>query len=162
MKDLLIIEFKKSDVLQMDFSPYQERLENLIADKEQSFQFMHRVMFMVGGFDLDPRGLSSIPEVVTYFQKLDEHWPYYLFFCLPLEEAFAWWMGCTAFPVVGREDGTANYLEVNPERYRKAMERFFTYANGLAEYHNFPMDEYFERQKEMVDAINKWCLGRVV
>ena len=145
----------------MDHSPYQEKLDWLVCDPQRAFQYMHRVMFLVDGYDLDPRGLSVIPEVKQYFEVLHKRWPYYLYFSVPIVEAFSWWMGCIYFPVVGREDGNANFMEVTPALYRVAMEDFFSHANGLAEKYDFPMDDYFNRQKEMVDAINEWCVSGI-
>lgn len=160
--ELMVFEFKRSHIQAMDFNPYMDKLEDLVSSPEKSFQYMHQVLFVVEGYDLDPRGLSTISEVKRFFVELHKRWPYFLFFCIPDVEAFSWWMGCHFFPVVSQEEGTATFMEVTPKLYKDAMKNFFVHANGLAEKFNYPMDSYFNRQKEMVDAINVWCIGKAI
>lgn len=160
--EFITFQFEKDDIKNLNLTPYLDTLERLVTSKESAFRFMHRVMFMVHGYDLDPRGLSVIPEVRTFFKELHTIWPYFLYFCIPIQDNFAWWMSVLFFPVVGREDGIANFMEVTPKTYTIALEDFFVHANGLAEMYDFPKDEYLSRQSEMVDAINVWCLGTKV
>lgn len=161
-EDIISIQIERPDIESLNFSPYLHVLENLVSDERTVFKFMHRCVFHINGYDLDPRYLAVIPEVERFIKELHQRWPYFLYFCAPMSECFAWWFGINYFPVVGREDGGTNFMEVDPHTYQRAMEEFYSHANGLAEKFNFPMEEYMERQSEMVDAINEWCLGRKV
>lgn len=52
---------------------FTDSLENVLRYKES-------LMFIVDGFDDDPRELAEIPEVRAYFQTLVKQWPHWLWF----------------------------------------------------------------------------------
>ena len=157
---IVSFEFSRKDIESLHFDSYLAKLETFSEDPRMAFDFMHRVIFHIQGFDLDPRGLSVIESVKVYFNQLHKRWPYFIHFAYPDVDNIAWWFAVNYFPVAGREDGVANFLSVDTNSYRKAMTEIFMHSNNLADRHQFNVHAYINRQKEMTKTINVWLFGR--
>lgn len=157
---IVSFEFLREDVEALRLGPYLKKLESFSENPKDAFDFMHRVIFHVQGFDLDPRGLSVIEPVKIFFKELHKQWPYFIHFAYPDQDNIAWWFAVNYFPVVGREDGGVNYLSVDTQTYSKAMTEIFTHSNTLADRHKFDVQAYLNRQMEMTQTINFWLFGR--
>ena len=157
---IVSFEFSRSNIEALNFNPYLSKLHEFSESPQLAFSYMHRVVFHINGFALDPRGLSVIDSVKKFFLALHKQWPYFFHFAYPNVDNIAWWFAINFFPVVGREDGVANLLEVTPESYSKAMTEVFMHSNHLAERHNFDITLYMARQSEMTKTVNMWLFGR--
>ncbi|RKT79423.1 hypothetical protein DFJ68_2893 [Terracoccus luteus] len=56
------------------------QLEQLIATPDRIKYFRERVMVSVHGYDDDPRELSEVAEVCSFLDKLDDKFPFWLYF----------------------------------------------------------------------------------
>lgn len=63
-----------------------ERLMEITDCPVNTANFAGRVCTIVDGYDADRRELIEIPEVRTFFQKVDEQWPYFGWFACELSQ----------------------------------------------------------------------------
>lgn len=59
--------------------PLRERLE---ADPETGLSVAGKIVFLVDGYNEDPRDLQQIPEVLRFFRKLHNEWPTFPFYLM--------------------------------------------------------------------------------
>src|SRR5260370_32241457 len=70
---------------------------------------MGTLMFMVGGYDDDPREIHTVPEIRQFYKRLHEAWPYWLCFCnLETELLRSMVMCCLASIAAIKMDGQPN------------------------------------------------------
>lgn len=157
INEIIPFKFEKTDILSLNIDPYLAKLTAISSSREKSIKSFHRIVFHVSGYDLDPRHLGVIPEVVKFFHALHTRWPYVMVYTFPQVEYFNWWMSIIYFPVIGREDGGGvNYAQADPEKVKFAMEEYFQHANTLAAKHSFNESLYRKRQYQMIQALEGW------
>ena len=64
----------------MDITPALGTLELLLRSPESARAYMERVDIAFAGYDENTRALDEIPMVRDYVRKLDEQFPFWLFF----------------------------------------------------------------------------------
>src|SRR5882762_3294847 len=74
--------FSRTEVEQGDFSNFLRayRVHQLPSGRELS-KMMGSLIFMIDGYNDDPRELSEISEVRDFYWALHKAWPYWLYFC---------------------------------------------------------------------------------
>ncbi|MBF0235186.1 MAG: chlororespiratory reduction 6 domain-containing protein [Desulfamplus sp.] len=80
MFDYFGIVVTKDDVLSGDISKTLSCLNHFIKSPEVARSYMEKVDIAFYGYNNDPRELYEIPEVRNYVNKLDEQFPYWLYF----------------------------------------------------------------------------------
>jgi hypothetical protein len=75
---------------------------------------MGTLMFVIEGYDDDPREIHSIPEIRRFYTAFHEAWPYWLYFCNLETEALRMMVLCclpsiAAIKVDGRPNVAVNY-----------------------------------------------------
>ncbi len=78
--DWLSVIVPRSDVEGCIIAPTLNVLQSVLADSETVRLFQGRVDIAFEGWDSDPRELYEILEVRTFMARLDEEWPYWLYF----------------------------------------------------------------------------------
>ena len=81
-RDIIIYQFSRSKVEQGDFTHF---LEQFGSDKLPSGtplkRMMNSMVFVVEGYDNDPREIHTIPEIRKFYRAFHHAWPYWLYFC---------------------------------------------------------------------------------
>ena len=76
----LMIVVEKEDVMKGNVQPYLETLNILISSKENMIKYYEGVDISINGYDYISEELFEISEVRDFVYKLDEKFPYWLFF----------------------------------------------------------------------------------
>ena len=113
--DLICYTFSHSKVEQCDFGHF---LGLYAPDKlptgRRLREMMGTLMFVIEGYDDDPREIHSIPEIRRFYTAFHEAWPYWLYFCNLETEALRMMVLCClpsieAIKVDGRPNVAVNY-----------------------------------------------------
>jgi len=80
MFEPLVIIISKDEVDSSNILPALEILKYLIDSPDLAKSYQENVNIAFHGYDNDPRELFEIPEVRNYVYKLDEIFPFWLFF----------------------------------------------------------------------------------
>jgi hypothetical protein len=113
--DIIFYQFSRSKVERCDFSHF---LGLYAPDKlptgSRLREMMGTLMFVIEGYDDDPREIHSIPEIRRFYTAFHEAWPYWLYFCNLETEALRMMVLCclpslAAIKVDGRPNVTVNY-----------------------------------------------------
>ena len=79
---MLVIQGSREYVEAGNIVPVLNILNTLI-EPQNIKKFANKMMFVIDGYNEDPRELAEIPEVRNWIKKLDESFPYWFFFCSP-------------------------------------------------------------------------------
>ena len=113
--DIIFYQFSRSKVERCDFSHF---LGLYAPDKlptgSRLREMMGTLMFVIEGYDDDPREIHSIPEIRRFYTAFHEAWPYWLYFCNLETEALRMMVLCclqslAAIKVDGRPNVAVNY-----------------------------------------------------
>jgi len=113
--DIIFYQFSRSKVERCNFSHF---LGLYAPDKlptgSRLREMMGTLMFVIEGYDDDPREIHSIPEIRRFYTAFHEAWPYWLYFCNLETEALRMMVLCclpsiAAIKVDGRPNVAVNY-----------------------------------------------------
>ena len=115
--DIIFYQFSRSKVERYDFSHF---LRLYAPDKlpagRRLREMMGTLMFVIEGYDDDPREIHSIPEIRRFYMAFHEAWPYWLYFCNLETEALRMMVLCCLPPIAAIQmDGRPN-VAVNYDR----------------------------------------------
>lgn len=95
---LLALVITRQEIESGSLGSVIERLHILTDSAENVERYGSSMIFIVTGYDHDPRELPQIPEVVAYFRALTASWPHWLWFLAPgvgaITLLFAMLCGC--------------------------------------------------------------------
>lgn len=77
---LIILHVSRQEVESGLYASVLGRLMVLTDTTENLALYRESMVFMVAGYDNDPRELAEIPEVRAFFRHLAREWPYFLWF----------------------------------------------------------------------------------
>ena len=77
---LLVLRISHKDVLSCNLASVLERLHIVADTPEAARRYRDSLMFVVDGYDSDPRELQEIPEARAFFAALAQQWPHWLWF----------------------------------------------------------------------------------
>lgn len=134
--DLVFYQFSRSKVECGDFSHF---LSVYGPDKLPSGRrlrdMMNTLMFVIEGFDDDPREIHSIPEVRRFYAAFREAWPYWLYFCnLDTEELRIMVLCCLPSIVAMKVDEKPNVaVEFDRLELLEFLRADFLHMNAMCE-----------------------------
>ena len=159
--DIIIYQFSRSEVEQGNFTHF---LEQFRAEKLPSGtplrQMMDSMVFVIEGYDNDPREIHTIPEIRKFYQAFHHAWPYRLYFC-NLDQTGLKLMTCcclesiTAVKVDGKPDCAVqcdsiellriiseNFVHMNVmcEQAGMTEQGIYNRSKHVMEYFGFPFD----------------------
>lgn len=76
----LMIVIEKEDILNQNIEPYVETLNVLLSSKKHMMDYYESVDISINGYNDTTEELFEIIEVRNFIRKLDEEFPYWLFF----------------------------------------------------------------------------------
>ena len=152
--DIIIYEFSRSAVEQGDFTHFLERFR---AEKLPSGtplrQMMDSMVFVIEGYDDDPREIHTIPEIRKFYQALHHAWPYWLYFCNLDQDGLKMMTLCclesiTAIKVDGNPDCAVQY---NPIELIKSISEDFVHMNVMCEQAGMTERGIYDRSKHVME-----------
>ena len=79
--DYTVLQISQEIIQNCDTLEYVALLHG-ITDSLQSFEAaFQKYVFLISGYDDDPRELYQIPEVVSFIKDLNSKLPFWLYFC---------------------------------------------------------------------------------
>jgi len=92
LSDYTVLQISQEGVQNCDTSEYVTLLHG-IKDSLQSFEAaFQKYVFLISGYDDDPRELYQIPEVVSFIKDLNSKLPFWLYFINTSDKKFFSWM----------------------------------------------------------------------
>ena len=79
-EQLIVVVCKSSDINAGNITDVLTALKSLSSDRSSALSAEGALTLAFTGYDTDPRELESIPEIRTWFAKLNAAWPYWFFF----------------------------------------------------------------------------------
>ncbi|MBN6740606.1 hypothetical protein JKG47_08710 [Acidithiobacillus sp. MC6.1] len=76
----IVLFIPRADVESMNIGPTLKILESLSVSADAVRGYCGRLIITFDGYDNDQREVWEIPEIRSYFAKLTEAWPYWLWF----------------------------------------------------------------------------------
>ena len=78
----IVYQFSRSKVERGDFSHFLGLYApDKLPDGRRLREMMNGVIFIIEGWDDDPREIHMIPEIRRFYAAFHEAWPYWLYFC---------------------------------------------------------------------------------
>ena len=90
--DYIVLQISQEAIQNCDTSEYVTLL-HVATDSLQSFEAaFQKYVFLISGYDDDPRELYQIPEVVSFIKDLNSKLPFWLYFVNTSDKKFFSWM----------------------------------------------------------------------
>ena len=90
--DHIVLQISQRNIQDSDTSEYVTLLRG-ITDSLQSFEdAFQKYVFLISGYDNDPRELYQIPGVVKFIKDLNSKLPFWLYFVNTSDKKFFSWM----------------------------------------------------------------------
>lgn len=77
---LFVLRISHKDIVTCNLASVLERLHIIADTPEAARRYRESLMFIVDGYDTDPRELQEIPEARAFFAALAQQWPHWLWF----------------------------------------------------------------------------------
>ena len=148
--DDVVLILSRDEVEDGNISDALDRLLNFSDNPTHVRQFEDRLTVAFSGYDDDPRELHQIPEVVSFFRRLSNHWPYWLHFAEKEGGAIGmvFWLLCDV-EVLRSSAGMVRFRFKDPEALGTTMMSLFNATNALYEANG--IDE--ERNEHMTEKV---------
>ena len=125
--DYTVLQISQEAIQNCDTSEYVTQLHG-ITDSLQSFEAaFQRYVFLISGYDDDPRELYQIPEVVSFIKDLNSKLPFWLYFVNTSDKRFfSWMIACLCQAMSLDQDDETIYADFNSDAYNELIETQFS------------------------------------
>lgn len=153
-RDVIIYQFSRYKVKQGDFTHF---LEQFGADKLPSGlplkQMMNSMVFVIEGYENDPREIHSIPEIREFYRAFHDAWPFWLYFCNLDQDGLKMMMLCclesiTAIKIDGNPDCA---VQSNPIELLRIISEDFIHMNVMCEQAGMMEQGICDRTKHVME-----------
>ena len=123
--DYTVLQIPQEAIQNCDTSEYVTLLHG-ITDSLQSFEAFQKYVFLISGYDDDPRELYQIPEVVSFIKDLNSKLPFWLYFINTSDKKFfSWMIACLCQAMSLDQDDETIYADFNADAYNDLIEYQF-------------------------------------
>jgi hypothetical protein len=129
--DPLCVLVPREEIHRQDIKPALATLRKLLKSPEIARAHRERVDLAFDGFNDDEREFGEIKEVRDYIRKLDEHFPFWLFFLSKGMLGLRCIISCHLLPFLTDEGKAEHHAKQLEERLQK---RWFPAMNIVAEF----------------------------
>jgi hypothetical protein len=145
----LMIVIEKEDVLNGNIIPYIDTLNHLVSSKENMIKYYESVDISINGYDDTGWELFEIEEVRDFIHKLDEQFPFWLFFLSKKYSGLQMIAYCFLLPSL-TDEAKAKY---HPEQLMELLtKRWFGAMNQILDYLKFSEEE----NKRISDSVFRY------
>ena len=133
---LIFYQFSRSKVERCDFGHFVGLYApDKLPTGRRLREMMNTLMFVIEGYDHDPREIHSIPEIRRFYTAFHQAWPYWLYFCNLETEALQMMVMCClpsieAIKVDGKPNVAVNY---NPLELLHFIGKDFVPMNAMCD-----------------------------
>ena len=128
--DYIVLQIHQEAIQNCNTSEYVDLLHG-ITDSLQSFESaFQRYVFLISGYDDDPRELYQIPEVVSFIKDLNSKLPFWLYFVNTSDKKFfSWMIACLCQAMSLDQDDETIYADFDADAYNDLIE--YQFSNTL-------------------------------
>ena len=90
--DYIVLQIPQEAIQNCDTSKYVTLLHGATGTIQSFEVAFQRYVFLISGYDDDPRELYQIPEVVSFIKDLNSKLPFWLYFVNTTDKKFFSWM----------------------------------------------------------------------
>lgn len=144
--DTLVIRASRKEVEEDDTSQALAKLNRLLVPVTAR-RLRGRLIFVIDGYDDDPRDLWEIVGVNAWMRKLDAEWPYWFYF---MDTGRRSTLSFVAFSL-SRWDKVSNGKVIPPEEMQRFLLRHFAAMNDLSRRLGETQEENDRRTREIND-----------
>ncbi len=155
--DVIFYQFSRAKVERGDFRHFLTlyALDKLPTGRRLR-QMMDSMVFVIEGWDDDPREIHDIPEIRRFYRAFHEAWPYWLYFCnLDTDILRAMVMCCMDAIASLKVDGQSQVgVECDPAQLLRFVQAGFPHMNRLCERGKMSERLIYDRSKAVFEYFN--------
>jgi len=150
--DLICYQFSRSKAERGDFTHFLSLYgQDKLPSGRRLREMMGSMVFLVDGYDLDPREIHAIPEMRRFYSAFHEAWPYWLYFCDLNQDGLKTMIFCclksfTTLQVDGQPTGVT---ETDPLELVRFIGKDFLSMNAICERAEMFEHLIYERTKQV-------------
>jgi hypothetical protein len=155
---LCLYTVPQQEVLDCNVFPFIERMAPFVVNPKP--EYVDTFAVLIDGYNDNPDEIYAIPEIRSYWQKLDAHWPYIFFFGSIFAEMpqLVAWCCHNNIQSYKRPGHTATLVDCDKPELHNWIYRHWPYMNALYElaYDDPAQREWaiYERTKEIYATFN--------
>ena len=124
--DYIVLQISQEAIQNCDTSEYVTLLHGITGSLQSFEAAFQRYVFLISGYDDDPRELYQIPEVVSFIKGLNSKLPFWLYFVNTADKRFFSWMtACLCQAMSLDQDEETIYVDFNADAYNDLIEYQF-------------------------------------
>jgi len=125
--DYTVLQISQEAIQNCDTSEYVTQLHGAIGSLQSFEAAFQRYVFLISGYDDDPRELYQIPEVVSFIKDLNSKLPFWLYFVNTSDKRFfSWMIACLCQAMSLDQDDETIYADFNADAYNDLIEYQFS------------------------------------
>ena len=124
--DYIVLQIPQEAIQNCDTSEYVTLLHGATGSLQSFEESFQRYVFLISGYDDDPRELYQIPEVVSFIKDLNSKLPFWLYFINTSDKKFfSWMIACLCQAMSLDQDEETIYADFNEDAYNELIEYQF-------------------------------------
>ena len=125
--DYTVLQISQEAIQNCDTSEYVTILHGATGSLQSFEVAFQRYVFLISGYDDDPRELYQIPEVVSFIKDLNSKLPFRLYFVNTSDKKFfSWMIACLCQAMSLDQDDETIYADFNADTYNDLIEYQFS------------------------------------
>ena len=124
--DYIVLQISQENIKDCNTSEYVTLLHGATGTIQSFEAAFQRYVFLISGYDDDPRELYQIPEVVSFIKDLNSKLPFWLYFINTADKRFfSWMIACLCQTMSLDQDEETIYADFNADAYNDLIEYQF-------------------------------------
>ena len=124
--DYTILQIPQEAIQNCNTSEYVALLHGATGSLKSFETAFQRYVFLISGYDDDPRELYQIPEVVSFIKDLNSKLPFWLYFVNTADKRFfSWMIACLCRAMSLDQDDETIYADFDAGAYNDLIEYQF-------------------------------------
>ena len=125
--DYIVLQVSQENIKDCNTSEYVTLLHGATGTIQSFEAAFQRYVFLISGYDDDPRELYQIPEVVSFIKDLNSKLPFWLYFINTADKRFfSWMIACLCQTMSLDQDEETIYADFNADAYNDLIEYQFS------------------------------------
>ena len=125
--DYIVLQISQEAIQNCDTSEYVTLLHGATGSLQSFEVAFQRYVFLISGYDDDPRELYQIPEVVSFIKDLNSKLPFWLYFINTSDKKFfSWMIACLCQAMSLDQDEETIYADFDADAYNDLIEYQFS------------------------------------
>ena len=121
--DHIVLQISQENIKDCNTSEYVTLLHGATGTIQSFEAAFQRYVFLISGYDDDPRELYQIPEVVSFIKDLNSKLPFWLYFINTADKRFfSWMIACLCQAMSLDQDEETIYADFNADAYNDLIE----------------------------------------